>query len=157
MTKPFLCTLSLCPLLVEQQAYNFLALPLFLLLPAYLNIPLSTPAELGLPPAQAVFLSSYQVFFLLLPSVCCLFFFQNFIQKFCVNPWKSSAIPTFCSMEWIGFVLWRGSPWRSSGLLVGPFGFQSCVLWVDWVKTQVPSGLVTLFDGSVRYIFLGKK
>lgn len=29
MTKPFLCTLSLCPLLVEQQAYNFLALPLF--------------------------------------------------------------------------------------------------------------------------------
>lgn len=56
------------------------------------------------------------------------FFFFKLSQKFFVNLCKSSAMPTFCPVEWIGFELWRGSSWRSAGSCGSFWLSESCFM-----------------------------
>lgn len=112
---------------------------------------------------QCFFLPTKYFSYLYLLSAPFLFFYFFKIFLF-LNSSRNSVLTRAgllacqLSAQWSGLVLSSQQVLLERlQALVGPFGFQSCVLWVNWIKIQVPSGLVTLFNGSVRCIFLGKK
>lgn len=157
VSKPFLCIFSLCLLLAEQQSTIFFlssSLPFVASLPWH-------PSQLQLSLRccqlkQCFSLPTKYFSYLYLLSAPSFFFFFNSSRNSMLI--RASLLPCQLSAQWSGLVLSSEEVLlEGQQALVGPFGFPSRGLWVNWIKTRVPSSLVTLFNCPVRYIFLSKK